>query len=57
MSKRNDVSYDSSLILLRSPKANNFVRFNLDLTELKSEKKNVTKGEPNNVVGLVHLVA
>ncbi len=57
MSKRNDVSYDSSLILLRSPKANNFVRFNLDLTELKSEKKNVTKGEPNNVVGLAHLVA
>ena len=57
MSKRNDVSYDSSLILLRSPKANNFVRFVLNLTEFKSEKKNVTKGEPNNFVVLVHLVA
>ena len=43
MSKRNDVSYDSSFILLRSPKANNFVRFVLNLTELKSETKNVTK--------------
>jgi hypothetical protein len=43
MSKRNDVSYDSSLILLRSPKANNFVRFNLNLTEFKSEKKTLQK--------------
>ena len=48
---------DSSLILLRSPKANNFVRFVLNLTEFKSEKKNVTKGEPSNFVVLVHLVA
>ena len=43
MSKRNDVSYDSSLILLRSPKANNFVRFVLNLTEFKSEKKTLQK--------------
>ena len=43
MSKRNDVSYDSSWILLRSPKANNFVRFVLNLTEFKSEKKTLQK--------------
>ena len=43
MSKRNDVSYDSLLILLRSPKANNFVRFVLNLTEFKSEKKTLQK--------------
>ena len=34
---------DSSLILLRSPKANNFVRFVLNLTEFKSEKKTLQK--------------